>query len=83
MLEIAELMSQAKQADSQEGSDKQDLATELQRLETLRAKMREAQEKLEKRVAESKKPQKGRKDNSEAPPPAPIPAPKQQIKGLA
>lgn len=78
-LEIAELMSKAKQADNQEGNDKQDLAAELQRLETLRVKMREAQEKLEKRVAEGKKPQKGRKDDSENPPPPTIPAPRQQI----
>ena len=78
-LEIVELMSKAKQADSQEGSDKQDLTSELQRLETLRAKMRAAQEKLEKRAADAQKPTKGRKDDPEDPPPPAVPAAKQQI----
>ena len=78
-LEIVELMSKARQADSQEGSDKQDLAAELQRLETLRAKMRAAQEKLEKRAADAKKPPRVDKDKPDDPPPEATVPPKQQI----
>lgn len=72
-------MSQAKQADSREEPNKQDLSAELHRLETLRAKMRAAQEKLEKRAAEAKKPPKSHKDDLSTPPPSAILAPKQQI----
>lgn len=78
-LEIVELMSKAKQADSQESSDKQDLTVELQRLEILRKKMREAQEKLEKRVAEAKKPSKSGKDRPDDPEHPKTPSAKQQI----
>jgi transposase len=78
-LEIAELMNRAKQADSQEGSDKQELSAELQRLETLRAKMRMAQEMLEKRAADAQKPPKGHKNDPDNPPPPAVPSPKQQI----
>jgi len=75
-LEIASLMSQARKADSQDGSENDDLNAELQRLDTLRQKMRMAQEKLEKRASEAKK---GGKNGPGDPPPPAVPDPQQQI----
>jgi len=76
-LEIAELMDKAKQADNTDAEGKAELAQELQRLETLREKMRQAQKRLEKRAkdkAEKKKPRNtGDKDEPDDPPPPPLP----------
>jgi hypothetical protein len=76
-LEITELMNKAKQADNSEAEGKSELAQELQRLETLREKMRQAQEKLKKRAedkaAKQSKGKPGDKNDPEDPPPPPLP----------
>jgi transposase len=82
-LEISELMSKARTADNSDVEGKTELAQELQRLETLREKMRQAQETLEKRAKDrAAKPKKNKtadKDDSEDPPPPPRPEAHEQV----
>jgi len=82
-LEITELMNKAKQADNSEAEGKSELAQELQRLETLREKMRQAQEKLKKRAedkaAKQRKGKPGDKNDPEDPPPPPLPEAHEQV----
>jgi transposase len=82
-LEITELMDKAKQADNSDAEGKVELAQELQRLETLREKMRQAQEKLEKRAKDKAgKRKQGKaddKDDPEEPPPPPLPEAHEQV----
>ena len=78
-LEIDELMHKAREAEGNEPRDKQELATELRRLETLRKKMRKAQETLEKRAKDNQKPPKKGKGDPGTPPEEPKPQPKHQV----
>ena len=78
-LEIDELMPKAREAETNEPRDKEGLAGELQRLETLRKKMRKAQETLEQRAKDVQKSKKNDKDNPEIPPDAPKPEAKHQV----
>ena len=66
-------------AETNEPRDQEELGGELQRLDTLRDKMRKAQETLEKRAKDSQKPKKNNKDDPDNPPPAPKPEPKHQV----
>ena len=66
-------------AETNEPRDQEELGGELQRLDTLRDKMRKAQETLEKRAKDSQKPKKTNKDDPDNPPPAPKPEPKHQV----
>ncbi len=78
-LEIEELMAKARDAETNEPRDKEELAGELQRLETLREKMRKAQETLEKRAKDAQKPKKNDKNDPGETPPDPTPEPKSQV----
>ena len=78
-LEIDGLMKKAREAETNEPRDQEELAGELQRLDTLRQKMRRAQETLEKRAKDSQKPKKNDKDDPGSPPGLPKPEPKHQV----
>lgn len=78
-LEIEELMAKAREAETNEPRDQEELAGELQRLDTLREKMRKAQETLEKRAKDTQKVKKSDKDDPGNPPPVPKPEPKHQV----
>lgn len=82
-LEIGELMNKAKEADNSDTEGKAELGQELHRLETLREKMRQAQEKLEKRAkdraAKRTPPRNGEEQDPEDPPPPPLPDAHEQV----
>jgi transposase len=78
-LEIDGLMAKARDAETNEPRDQEELAGELQRLDTLREKMRKAQETLEKRAKDTQKAKKNDKDDPGDPPPVPKPEPKHQV----
>ena len=78
-LEIEELMTKAREAETNEPREKEELDTELQRLDILREKMRKAQETLEKRAKDAQKPKKNDKKDSGETPPDPKPEPKAQV----
>ncbi len=75
-LEIGGLMAKAREAESREPREKEELAGELKRLETLRMKMRQAQKQLEKRARETKKPSKKDKNDPDNPSGKPGPRPR-------
>jgi len=78
-LEIEELMAKGREAETNEPRDQEELVGELQRLDTLREKMRKAQEALEKRAKDNQKPKKSNKDDPDSPPAVPKPEPKNQV----
>lgn len=79
-LEIADLLAKAKGADNSVTDAKSELAQELQRLETLREKMRQAQQKLEKRAKDrSVKKKTGRNDKDDHEDPPSVPEPQEQV----
>lgn len=82
-LEIADLLAKAKEADNSAAEGKADLSQELQRLETMREKMRQAQVKLEKRAKDrSGKKKPGKPDDKDDPqdsPPPPLPEAHEQV----